>query len=85
MAGRRIQGIDLMKEPTMETITFEVQGMTCGGCVAGVTRVLKAVSGVDEVAVTLQPGSARISFDPARTNPPALRAAIEGAGYDVKG
>jgi copper chaperone CopZ len=35
------------------------------------------------VAVTLQPGAARITFDPARTSLPALRAAIEGAGYDV--
>ena len=69
----------------METITFEVEGMTCGGCVAGVTRVLKAVAGVGDVAVTLTPGSARVTFDPARTGPPALRAAIEGAGYDVKG
>ncbi len=67
----------------METVNFKVEGMTCGGCVAGVTRVLKAVAGVDEVAVTLTPGAAQISFDPARTSPPALRAAIEGAGYDV--
>ena len=69
----------------METVNFKVEGMTCGGCVAGVTRVLKALTGVDEVAVTLTPGAARITFDPARTNPPALRAAIEGAGYDVAG
>ena len=69
----------------METVNFKVEGMTCGGCVAGVTRVLKAVAGVEEVAVTLTPGAARITFDPARTGPPALRAAIEGAGYDVAG
>ena len=43
----------------METITMNVQGMTCGGCVASVTRVLKAVPGVTDVAVTLQPGAAR--------------------------
>ena len=34
----------------METITMNVEGMTCGGCVASVTRVLKAVPGVDDVA-----------------------------------
>ena len=37
----------------METITMNVNGMTCGGCVASVTRVLKAVPGVTDVAVTL--------------------------------
>ena len=30
----------------METITMNVKGMSCGGCVASVTRVLKAVPGV---------------------------------------
>ncbi|MEO8508101.1 MAG: heavy-metal-associated domain-containing protein [Betaproteobacteria bacterium] len=67
----------------METITMNVQGMTCGGCVASVTRVLKAVPGVADVAVTLTPGAAKVTFDPARTGAPALRSAIEGAGYDV--
>jgi len=69
----------------MQAVTFKVQGMTCGGCVASVTRVLKAVPGVDDVAVTLQPGEAKIAFDPARTGVGALRAAIEDAGYDVAG
>ena len=67
----------------METITLSVQGMTCGGCVASVTRVLKAVPGVTDVSVNLQPGAARVSFDPSRTGAGALRAAIEEAGYDV--
>jgi copper chaperone len=67
----------------MENVTLNVQGMTCGGCVASVTRVLKAVPGVSEVAVTLEPGVANVTFDPARTQATALRAAIEGAGFDV--
>jgi len=67
----------------MESVTLNVQGMTCGGCVASVTRVLKAVPGVTEAAVTLQPGVANVTYDPARTQPAALRAAIEDAGFDV--
>ena len=67
----------------METVTLGVQGMTCGGCVASVTRVLRAVPGVADVAVTLQPGAARVTFDPARTNAAALRTAVQDAGYDV--
>ena len=39
----------------METITIDVKGMSCGGCVASVTRVLKSVPGVSDVAVTLTP------------------------------
>jgi copper chaperone len=67
----------------METVTLGVQGMTCGGCVASVTRVLRAVPGVTDVNVTLQPGAAKVTFDPARTGLPALKSAVEDAGYDV--
>ncbi len=69
----------------MESVTLKVSGMTCNGCVASVTRVLKALPGVDAVAVTLTPGEAKVTFDPARTGLPALRAAIQDAGYDVAG
>jgi copper chaperone len=65
----------------METQTLKVQGMTCGGCAASVTRVLKAVPGVSDVAVTLSLGEAKVAFDPARTTVAALRSAIEDAGY----
>ena len=67
----------------MDTITMNVKGMTCGGCVASVTRVLKSVPGVSDVAVTLTPGTAKVTFDSARTSAPALRNAVEDAGYDV--
>ena len=67
----------------MESVKLDVQGMTCQGCVASVTRVLRAVPGVADAAVTLQPGAATVTFDPARTNVNALGAAIREAGYDV--
>lgn len=67
----------------METKTLKVEGMSCGGCVASVTRVLKAVPGVSDAVVTLQPAEARVTFDPARTSIAALARAIEDAGYGI--
>jgi len=67
----------------VETIALKVSGMTCGGCVGSVTRVLKAVPGVTEVAVQLTPGRAEVTYDPASTTPETLKAAIEDAGYEV--
>lgn len=67
----------------METVTLKVQGMTCQGCVASVTRVLKAVPGVRDVQVTLEPGTAKVSYDASQATVQALEAAIEDAGYDV--
>jgi copper chaperone len=67
----------------METVTLNVQGMTCGGCVASVTRVLKATAGVNDAVVRLDAKSATVTFDPAKTSVPALKSAIEDAGYAV--
>ena len=67
----------------METARIEVQGMTCGGCVASVTRVLRALPGVASVDVTLDPGRATVTYDAARTDVKAIERAIEDAGYDV--
>lgn len=50
---------------------------------ASVTRVLKALPGVHDVTVTLAPGSATVAYDTAHVDLPALRKAVEDAGYDV--
>jgi copper chaperone len=67
----------------MESVTLKIKGMSCGGCVASVERVLEAVPGVVAIKVQLSPGLAKVNFDPAQTGMPALCAAIEAAGYDV--
>jgi copper chaperone len=67
----------------METITLDIGGMTCQGCVGSVTRVLRATPGVSDAQVSLSPGKASVTYDPARTDAPALRKSVEDAGYDV--
>jgi copper chaperone len=67
----------------METITLDIGGMTCQGCVGSVTRVLQATPGVSQARVSLAPGQAEVTYDPARTDTSALRKAVEDAGYDV--
>lgn len=65
----------------MPQLTLQISGMTCGHCVAGVTRALGAVPGVtvDTVAI----GSAAVHFDPALTTPAAIAQAVEEDGYRV--
>lgn len=67
----------------METTTLKVNGMTCGGCVASVKRVLEGLDGVAGADVTLQPGQATVRHDAARTSAAQLKSAIEDAGYEV--
>lgn len=67
----------------MTTITIDVQGMTCGGCVNSVTKALSRVDGVNNVDVSLEQNQATVTFDDSKTNADALKEAIEDAGYDV--
>lgn len=65
----------------MNDIQLTVTGMTCGGCVASVQKVLSALPGVQTVEVTLTPGQARVVYDPARVDRGALIQAVVDAGF----
>ncbi len=67
----------------MNEIILSVTGMTCGGCVNSVTRVLTALPGVQTAEVTLDPGQARVVFDATRIDRVALVQAIVDAGFGV--
>ena len=67
----------------METLILNIEGMTCGGCVKSVTRILENTQGVVKAEVSLENKNAVIEFDPAKTNPDALIEAIEDGGYDA--
>lgn len=49
----------------METLTLNIDGMTCMGCVANITRVLTALPGVDSAVVNKDAANAVITFNPA--------------------
>jgi copper chaperone len=67
----------------METTELKVEGMTCGSCVASVTKALKRVPGVQDVEVDLRSGIARVSGERATHQMPALLAALGDAGYEA--
>lgn len=60
-----------------------VDGMTCSHCVSSVTDELKAIEGVDGVAVDLNAGgTSRVTINSsAPIDGEAIRAAVEEAGY----
>ncbi|MDR3086775.1 MAG: heavy-metal-associated domain-containing protein [Azoarcus sp.] len=67
----------------MDEVTIKVQGMTCGGCVRNVTRVLEALPGVSEVKVSLEQASATVRYDAGKLGIAAMRQAVENAGFDA--
>ena len=66
------------------TTSFAVDGMTCGGCVRGVTKVVSELPGVKAVDVSLPEKAAKVEYDAAAVTPAAIVAAIEGAGFDAR-
>ena len=59
-------------------VEFGVSGMTCGGCARRLERALQEVEGVEQVAITLEPGSVRIVGSAPAAD---IREAIEAAGF----
>ena len=65
----------------METLTFNVPGMTCGHCESAVRGELAKVAGVTEVEVDLTSKDVRIVG--ASLERDLLVAAIDEAGFEV--
>lgn len=63
----------------MERVTIQIDGMSCGHCVAAVGRALRAVPGVDVEQVAI--GSATIAYDPGAVSLDRIRAAVRAEGY----
>jgi copper chaperone len=66
----------------MQKLSLAIDGMSCGHCVARVTRTLSALPGVRVGAVNV--GSATLEYDPASSSPQAITAALDEAGYPAR-
>jgi copper chaperone CopZ len=60
---------------------MEIDGMSCGHCVASVKKALDAVAGTTVERVEV--GAASVAYDPAITSPAAIESAVRDAGYEV--
>lgn len=67
----------------MTTVTLNIDGMTCGGCVKSVTRILSELDGVSHAEVNLERKSAVVNFDESKVKINQLVDAVEDGGYDV--
>lgn len=63
---------------------ISIEGMTCGSCASRVTKALKALDGVVDVDVTVEPGEAKVGYDDAKITPDEMVEVINGLGYKAK-
>ena len=68
----------------MQTLHFDVQGMTCGGCTSSVQRALGQLDGVSHVDVTLNPGSASVTVEPGVVTAAQIQSGVDDLGFDAQ-
>jgi len=66
---------------TLQTVTLDVQNMTCAVCPITVKKALERVPGVTAAKVDFDKKTAGISFDPDKASLAALTKATADAGY----
>jgi copper chaperone len=64
------------------TRTYQVTGMTCGHCVAAVTREVEALEPVTDVHVELESGDVTVVSERPLTDD-EIGAAVDEAGYQL--
>jgi copper chaperone CopZ len=80
----------LVAEVSEQTVTLQIEGMTCGACVKDVRAALQKVDGVKAVQIHVgtkwvifrdySDARASVTLDPDKAAPEALLKAIETAG-----
>ena len=73
-------------EAKFATATFNVKGMTCGGCESMVTKALKNYDGVASVdKVCHKSGTAMVTYDPSAVSCPSkLAGVISESGFKAE-
>ena len=65
------------------TLEVPIQGMDCADCTRHVREAIETLPGVQSVDVFLATEKAVVRLDPNSVDLPAIRKAVEGAGYTV--
>jgi P-type Cu+ transporter len=66
-----------------QTLNIPISGMDCAECTQTVQHAIEKLPGVQSVSVFLATEKAGIKRDPSKVDLPTIRAAVQGAGYDV--
>lgn len=65
----------------LNRVVIPVEGMTCATCEIAVRHALRRIDGVKSTEVSAANNTAIVDYEPAKTNPEQLVAAINSTGY----
>ncbi|MCE7054989.1 mercuric transport protein MerTP [Algoriphagus sp. AGSA1] len=69
----------------IQTVTFEVKGMTCNGCASHVENDVNKLPGIVKVDASYEESIAKVEFDQSKVSLVKIEEAINGTGYKVVG
>lgn len=77
------QEISTIDKSQLQTVEFEVIGMTCGGCEVHVEHAVGELQGIVEVKASYESEKAIVKFDGSKTNLEEIEKAIKTTDYKV--
>lgn len=69
----------------IQTVTFDVKGMTCNGCASHVENDVNKLSGIVSVKGSYEEATTKVEFDQSKVSLAQIEEAINGTGYKVVG
>lgn len=66
------------------TVTFAIEGMSCGGCATSIAEALRRVDGVLSADVSYDERRATVAYDADRVSQERLMEVIRDLGYRVE-
>lgn len=70
---------------SVQSITLNIDGMSCNGCATTVQETLNKMDGVSDAKVDLENESASVTYNTDAVSVSDFKQAVEDAGYDFRG
>lgn len=67
----------------METIIYNVEGMSCNHCITSIEGALNRLEGVCHSKVILKDNTVEVMYEPSKINADQLKEVITDTGYEV--
>lgn len=77
------QNAVVVESSNIQSASFQIKGMTCGGCEEHVNSELSKVAGIIKYKTSYADRSSLVTFDKTRVDIKSIMAAISNTGYTV--
>ncbi|EUJ46088.1 putative mercuric ion binding protein [Listeria riparia FSL S10-1204] len=67
----------------MAKLVLEVEGMSCEHCEKRVREAIESVEGVQQAVISLEVGTAEVTYDEGKEVKDNIAEAVDEAGYEV--